>query len=102
MEIMKVKNYKTFAEMLKRKTGCEINIKLMSKNHIHYQLSKDGLSIGILCIDEGEVSFAPFSTHENVNNEQYINVQYMPLLDDFISVLKVFQELFVCELETNI
>lgn len=98
MEIMKVKNYKVFAETLKKKTGCEVNIKLMSgTNHIHYQLSKDGISLGILCIDNGEASFAPFSTHENVQNDQYINVQYMPMLEDFISVLKVFDELFVCE-----
>ena len=99
MEIMKVKNYKTFAETLKRKTGCEINIKLMEKDHTHYQLSKDGISLGVLCIDKGEASFAPFSTHENVKNEQYINVQYMPMLDDFIKVLNVFSELFVCEEE---
>ena len=98
MEIMKVKNYKVFAETLKKKMGCEINIKLMNgTSHIHYQLSKDGISLGILCIDNGEASFAPFSTHENVQNDQYINVQYMPMLEDFISVLKVFDELFVCE-----
>lgn len=97
MEIMKVKNYKAFAETLKKKTGCEVNIKLMSADHTHYQLSKDGISLGVLCIDKGEASFAPFVNHETVNDEQYINVQYMPMLDDFIGVLKVFSELFVCE-----
>lgn len=97
MEIMKVKNYKVFAETLKKKTGCEVNIKLMSTNHTHYQLSKDGISLGILCIDKGEASFAPFVTHETAKNDQYINVQYMPMLDDFIDVLKAFSELFVCE-----
>ena len=97
MKIMKVKNYKVFAETLKKKTGCEVNIKLMDTNHTHYQLSKDGISLGVLCIDKGEVSFAPFVNHETVQNEQYINVQYMPMLDDFIGVLKVFSELFVCE-----
>ena len=97
MEIMKVKNYKVFAEILKKKTGCEVNIKLIDTNHTHYQLSKDGISLGILCIDKGEPSFAPFVNHETVQDEQYINVQYMPLMDDFIGVLKVFSELFVCE-----
>ena len=103
MEIMKVKNYKAFGEILRKKTDCEINIKLMGdKDHVHYQLSKDGISLGVLCIDEGEASFAPFVTHANVedmyeDDGAFINVQYMPMLNDFISVLRVFDELFVCE-----
>lgn len=97
MEIMKVKNYKMFAETLKKKTNCEINIKLMGADHTHYQMSKDGISLGILCIDKGEVSFAPFVDHDTVQNDQYINVKYMPMLDDLIVVLKVFGELFICE-----
>lgn len=96
---MKVKNYKMFAETLKQRTGCEVNIKLLSANHIHYQLSKDGISLGVLCIDKGQASFAPFVTHETAKDDQYINVQYMPMLDDFIGVLKVFDELFVCDEE---
>lgn len=97
MEIVKVKNYKVFAETLKAKTGCEVKIQIIAKEHTHYQLSKDGISLGVLCIDNGEVSFAPFVTHETVKNEQYINVKYMPMLDDFISLLQVFEELFVCD-----
>lgn len=99
MEIMKVKNYKAFAEKLKVKTGCDVNIKIIGTNHEHYQLSKDGISLGVLCVDKGEVSFAPFVSHETAQNDQYINVRYMPMLDDFIVVLKVFGELFVCEEE---
>ena len=99
MEIMKVKNYKVFAETLKKKTDCEVNIEVLEKDHIHYQLSKDGISLGILCINKGEASFAPFVTHKTAKNDQYINVQYMPMLEDFIAVLKVFDELFVCEEE---
>lgn len=101
MEIMKVSNYKVFADVLKRKTGCEINIKLLKSNHVHYQLTKDGISLGILCIDNGEASFAPFVTHETVKDDQYINVQYMPMIGDFIKVLKVFSELFVCDEEDD-
>lgn len=97
MEIMKVKNYKVFAETLKKKTGCEVNIKILEKDHIHYQLTKDGIALGVLCVDKGEASFAPFVSHDTAQNDQYINVQYMPMLEDFISVLKVFNELFVCE-----
>lgn len=100
MEIMKVKNYKVFAETLKNKTGCKVTIRIMNgKDHFHFQLSKDGISLGVLCIDKGEASFAPFVTHETAKNDQYINVQYMPMLEDLISVLKVFNELFVCEEE---
>lgn len=96
MEIMKVKNYKVFAETLKQKTGCEVIIKILNANHYHFQLNKDGISIGVLCIDNGEASFAPFVTHETAKNDMYINVQYMPMLEDFITVLRVFEEMFVC------
>lgn len=98
MEIIKVKNYKSFAEILKNKTGCEVIIKIMEdKDHYHFQLNKDGISLGVLCLDKGEVSFAPFVTHANDRNDQYINVNYMPMLGDFIDVLNVFNEMFVCE-----
>ena len=97
MEIIKVKNYKVFADTLKNKTGCEVDIRVLNKDHTHYQLSKDGISLGILCVDRGEVSFAPFVTHGTAKNEQYIDVQYLPMLDDLIRVLNVFRELFVSE-----
>ncbi|MCI9202062.1 MAG: hypothetical protein HFI03_17175 [Lachnospiraceae bacterium] len=100
MEIMKVKNYKVFAETLKKKTGCEATIKIMnSKDHYHFQLNKDGISLGVLCLDQGEASFAPFVSLDTAKDDQYINVKYMPMLEDFIGVLKVFDEMFVCEEE---
>lgn len=100
MEIMKVKNYKVFAETLKKKTGCEVIINIMNgKDHYHFQLNKDGISLGVLCIDKGEASFAPFVSHDTARDDQYINIEYMPMLDDFIGVLKVFGEMFVCEEE---
>lgn len=100
MEIIKVRNYKLFAKQMKDKTGCEVIIRIMnSKDHYHFQLNKDGISLGVLCLNQGEASFAPFVTHETARNEQYINVQYMPMLDDLINMLKVFDELFVCEEE---
>lgn len=100
MEIMKVKNYKVFAESLRKKTGCEVTIRIMnSKDHYHFQLNKDGISLGVLCLDQGEASFAPFVTHEDAKNDQFINVEYMPMLEDFISVLKVFEGIFVCKEE---
>lgn len=103
MEIMKVKNYKVFAETLKKRTGCDVGIKIMSsRDHYHFQLSKDGISLGVLCIDEGEASFAPFVTHETARDNQFFNVQYMPMVDDFINVLKVLDALFVCEEVENL
>lgn len=101
MEIYKVKNYKVFADQLKDMTGCDVSIKLIAKNHTHYQLDKMGLSLGVLCVDNGEVSFAPFVTHETAENNQYINVQNFPLFDDFVQLLTVFHSMFVDE-ETNI
>ncbi|WP_143322836.1 hypothetical protein [Clostridium sp. HBUAS56010] len=97
MEIIKVDDYRKFAENLKKKTDCDVSIKIMGKNHFHYQLETDGISLGILCLDKGEASFAPFVTFEQAKDDQYINVQYMPLFDDFTKVLSVFKEMFVVE-----
>lgn len=99
MEIYKVKNYKVFANQLKDRTGCDVSIRLMGKNHNHFQLNKMGLSLGVLCVDNGEVSFAPFVTLDTAQNDQYINAQNLPLFDDFIQLLTTFQEMFVEEAE---
>ena len=99
-EINKVKNYIQFAEILENKTGCTVKVNVMDNkgNHVHYQLNdRFDMSLGVLCIDNGEVSFAPFETHESVKNEQYINVKYMAQFDDFIALLKVFKEMFVVD-----
>lgn len=95
MEIYKVKNYKKFADELKVKTRCDVDVKIIGQDHFHYQLSKDGLSLGILCIDEGDASFAPFVTHETARNDNYLNLQFLPLFDDFVSLLSVFKDMFV-------
>lgn len=95
MEIYKVKDYKAFANQLREKTGCDVFIRLMNKNHTHYQLSKMGVSLGVLCVDEGEVSFAPFVTFDSARNDQYINAQNLPLFDDFVELLTIFREMFV-------
>lgn len=98
MDIIKVKNYKTFAETLETATGCDVLIKLMgNKNHVHYQLNKKGISVGVLCIDNGEATFAPFVNLENAQNCQFISMQYMPMMSDFIKVLEVFSEMFVAD-----
>ena len=90
MEIYKVKDYKVFANQLMDKTGCDVSIRL---------LDKMGLPLGVLCVDDGEVSFAPFVTLDTAKNDQYINAQNLPLFDDFIRLLTVFREMFVEEEE---
>ncbi|MDE6148657.1 MAG: hypothetical protein K2F81_00980 [Ruminococcus sp.] len=95
MEIYKVKNYKKFADELKEKTGCNVDVKILGRDHFHYQLSKDGLSLGILCVDKGEASFAPFVTHETAKNDNYLNLQFLPLFDEFTLLLSVFKDMFV-------
>ena len=99
-EINTIKNYKQFADILEKKTDCSIKINIVDKcgKHIHYQLNdKYGMSLGVLCIDNGDVSFAPFVTHETAQNDQYINMRYMVQFDDFIKILGIFKEMFVVD-----
>lgn len=95
MEIFKVKDYKRFADSLEEKTGCVVTIRLMGKNHTHYQLDKRGLSLGVLCVLNGELSFAPFATLDSATDDQYINAKYIPMFDDFVGLLEVLREMFV-------
>lgn len=95
MEIIKVKNYKTFADFLTKKTGCDVLIRIMGTDHYHYQINKRGLSLGVLCIDKGVPSFAPFETLDSAKNDQYINIQFAPMFEDLTELFKVFGEIFV-------
>ena len=81
MEIKKVMNYKSFGDNLASKTGLDVKIKVIDsyKEHYHYQLSKDGISLGILCYNEGNMSFAPFERlNGNFSNDCYIELTYAP------------------------
>ena len=98
MELKQVKDYRQFAEMLQRKTGCSVTIELKGRDasHVHYQLDDEyGMSLGVLCVQEDSVAFAPFVTHANQRDEQYINLKYMPQFGRFIDLLTVFQKMFV-------
>lgn len=97
MDIYKVKNYKSFAEKLKEKTDCDVIIKIIEKEHVHYQIDKEGFPLGVLCVQDGEVSFAPFVNYDNAKDSQYINVMYMPMFEDFSRLLTTFSEMFVIE-----
>ena len=95
-DFKRANNYVEFARMLEQATGCSVKIKIMNgADHIHYQL-------GVLCIDKGIASFAPFATHETAQNEQYINVQYMVMFDEFVNVLNAFKKIFVEETGVNL
>lgn len=99
-ELNKVKNYKQFAELLEEKTGCSIKIQLMEKDgsHVHYQLNdKYDMSLGVLCVNEGDASFAPFETLDSARNDQYINFTHLPQADDMIKVIGVLKTIFVEE-----
>lgn len=97
MDIYKVKNYKVFAKDLEEKTGCEVLIRVMGSNHTHYQLNKMGISLGVLCVNDGYMSFAPFVTLDSAKNDQYIGAENLPLFDDFAAILAVFHTMFVDE-----
>lgn len=97
-KVEKVIDYKAFAELLEERTGCSIEIEVKDRKgkHIHFQLNdKYNMSLGVLCICDGEASFAPFATHKSVSNEQYINIHHMVQRDDFVKILGVFEKLFV-------
>ena len=99
-----VKNYKAFAALLEKETGCTVKVRVMDNkaDHVHYQLNdRYDLTLGVLCIDDGDASFAPFVTLESAQNEQYINIQYMVQFDDFAKLLEVFARLFVSAEEAD-
>lgn len=103
-KINTIKSYKAFAELLEKETGCTVKIRLMDNkaNHVHYQLNdRYDMTLGVLCIDDGDASFAPFETLDSASDNQYINVQHMVQFDDFVKLLNAFAKLFVSTEETD-
>ena len=97
-KINKVKNYKQFAKLLEEKTGCSVSIEIIDKDHIHYQINDEyKTSLGILCIDHGDVAFAPFATHDDNENEQFISVIHFVQVDGFNKLMNAFKEMFVVD-----
>lgn len=95
-KINKVKNYRQLAEELEKQTGCSVKIKVLEKSHIHYEIyDKYEMILGTLCVNDGDVSFAPFVKSENATDNEYINIAHMVQADDFIKLLGVFNEMFV-------
>lgn len=97
-KINKVKNYQHFATVLEKETNCSVKIKVMNRDasHVHYQINdRFDMSLGVLCIDDGDISFSPFSTIENATNDSYINIYHLVRVEDFTKLLSVFSEMFV-------
>lgn len=102
MEVIKIKNYRDFGRKLEKSTGCDILIQIMDdKDHVHYQCSKMGISLGVLCIQRGDVSFAPFETLKSARNDQFINVKFFPFIDDFVDLMSSLKEIFVSSEEDS-
>lgn len=96
--IKKVKNYRQFAELLEKETGCRVTIKPMNEDgtHTHYQLDdRFGMTIGVLCVDDGYASFAPFETLQSVADNQYISISHLTQIDDFTKVMSVLGNIFI-------
>lgn len=89
-----MKNYRQFAELLEQTTKCNVTIQIMRTNeHYHYQLDdRFGMSLGVLCVDKGGISFAPFVTHKTCQDSQFININHAVQFDDFAMILQGFYQ----------
>ena len=99
-DIKKVKNFRGFGELLEKETGCDITIQLMDGDgsHTHYQFNdRFGMTLGVLCVDDGYASFAPFETLDSADDNQYINISHLTQIDDFMNVLSVLGKIFIAD-----
>jgi len=88
LNILKVKDYIEFGDKLKELTGCNVCYKIMrDDNHYHYELEKNGLTIGIVCYDKGKIRFAPFGTFSNCPNDRFIDFKFAPSFKDVTETL---------------
>ena len=96
MEIKTIKNYKDMANKFKEITKCdEVKIKVMgNKNHYHFGMIKDGLPIATICYNDGYISVSPFTNVEDsVSDDAWLNVNKLPIFDDFITLMNGLKEL---------
>lgn len=96
MEIIKIKNYNKMADELAEATGLTVNPRVIGRNHVHYEFKKGNMAVGVLCMDDGELSFAPLVSDEKAANSQYINFSRLPdfkiVADLMISLMDKFVE----------
>lgn len=96
MKLKKVINYKEIAKEIEIATGMNVSVKIMKgKDHFHFGLTDENeLPIGIVCYDEGKLSFAPFrKLDDNINDAEYINFVYAPLTNAFLKTFKALSDL---------
>jgi len=88
MNIKKQHNYIKFGNEIEELTGCDVRYEALGDKHVHYELSSKGISLGILCYCNEELSFAPFRSFDNrATNEEFIYFKHAPSFDEFTRVL---------------
>ena len=98
MEIKTIKNYKDLADKFKEITKCdEAKIVILEDNHYHFGMIKYGMPIATICYNEGELSVAPFTKVEDshTGEEAWINVNKLPIFDDFVILMEGLKEIVV-------
>ncbi len=78
MEVIKIKDYNKMADELATASGLVVNPRVISRNHIHYEFKKGNMAVGVLCMDEGVLSFAPLVSDDKAANSQYISFTRLP------------------------
>ena len=65
-------------------------------NHVHYEFKKGNMAVGVLCMDDGELSFAPLASDDKAANSQYINFSRLPdfkiVADLMVALMSKFME----------
>jgi hypothetical protein len=92
--IKKKANYIEFGNKILEMSGCKGTYEIIGENHFHYELNKNGMVIGILCYDNGDLSFAPFKSFKDRGiNNCYISFDLVPSFKDFTETLTKLGEL---------
>ena len=103
LKINKVKNYRQLAEVIEKETGYSVKIRAIGVNHMHYEIY-DGydMILGTLCVQNRDISFAPFVTSDNAQDCQYINGTCLVQATEFINFINIFSKMFVEEADADV
>lgn len=94
MEIVKIKNYRKFANELAEKTKLTVTPQEIESNHIHYHFKKDFTTILVVCIKNEKVTFLPFDKEIRQDNT-WLSIDNLLYLDELKIVLDVIKSLFI-------
>ena len=97
MEIKTIKNYKDLALKFKEITKCDnVDIKILGDNHFHFAMSKMGVSIALICYNNGNITVAPFEDNDSTDIDRcFISPSYFPAFDDFAILMNGLKELVI-------